>query len=108
MSRLEHPSIRERTLTPEPFHSLTTSHPFLSARESMLVLFDNQLQSKRQRPDASLEELFVALHGMIFTHIQLDDFEPVFKRFMRALSLVEAETGRKERRGRGRRRPRGR
>ncbi|KDN48528.1 hypothetical protein K437DRAFT_83968 [Tilletiaria anomala UBC 951] len=69
--------------------SLTASHPFLSARESMLPLFDPKLQSRRQGSDASLTDLFVCMHGMIITRVQLDDFEDVFQRFLFALQDVD-------------------
>ena len=49
------------------------------------------LQARRQAPDASLTELFVLLHGMLFTNIQLDDFKPVLDRFMERLRLEGAE-----------------
>lgn len=65
--------------------SLTTSHPFLSARESVLPLFERELQSRRTQPDASIPDLFVHLHGILFTRIQLDDFEDVFARFKERL-----------------------
>lgn len=54
-------------------------------RESLLPLFDTALQSRRFHPDAMASELFVLLHGMIFTKIQLDDFDDVFARFLERL-----------------------
>ncbi|KAL7413909.1 hypothetical protein BDY24DRAFT_388530 [Mrakia frigida] len=65
--------------------SLITNNPFASSRESLLPLFDSALQSKRFHPDANASELFVLLHGMIFTKIQLDDFDDIFARFFERL-----------------------
>lgn len=44
--------------------------------------------SRRQAPDAKLTELFVHMHGMLFTNIQLDDFKPMLARFQEKL-LIE-------------------
>lgn len=65
--------------------SLTASHPFETARESVLPLFDSALQFQRSTPEATAMDLFVRLHGMLFTKIQLDDFSPVMSRFMERL-----------------------
>ena len=54
---------------------MITLHPFSTSREAVLPLWSQAAQSRRQAPDASLTELFVLLHGMIFTNIQLDDFK---------------------------------
>jgi protein SMG6 len=81
-----HPSL---SLPPLPFldfaFSLITNNPFAASRESILPLFDTALQSKRFHPDATAAELFVLLHGMIFTKIQLDDFDDIFARFFERL-----------------------
>ena len=45
------------------------------------------LQARRQAPDARLTELFVLLHGMLFTNIQLDDFKRVLERFQEKLQI---------------------
>ncbi|KAM0789307.1 hypothetical protein ACM66B_000146 [Microbotryomycetes sp. NB124-2] len=65
--------------------SLTTSHPYASARESILPLFEEEHQARRTRSEVSKAELFVHLHGMLFTKIALDDFEEVAARFMEKL-----------------------
>jgi protein SMG6 len=65
--------------------SLTASHPFESSRESILPLFDSVLQSQRSLPDATAMDLFVRLHGMLFTKIALDDFPAVMSRYMERL-----------------------
>lgn len=71
-------------------NSLTSSHPYLKARESILPLFERDLQVKRLGPQASLTDLFVHLHGMIFCKVQLDDFDKIMARFEeQLLSIVE-------------------
>lgn len=65
--------------------SLTASHPFETARESILPLFDSALQFQRSTPEATAMDLFVRLHGMLFTRIQLDDFPSVMSRFLERL-----------------------
>lgn len=66
-------------------HSLTAAHPYLSARESILPLFEDEHQARRTQPDVTKAELFVHLHGMLFTKISLDDFDDVLARFMERL-----------------------
>ncbi|KAL7421588.1 hypothetical protein Q5752_003357 [Cryptotrichosporon argae] len=65
--------------------SLTASHPFETSRESILALFDSSLQLQRSTPEATAMDLFVRLHGMLFTRIDLDAFPPVMSRFMERL-----------------------
>lgn len=66
--------------------SLTTSHAFGSAKETLLCfLFDGEQQARRIAPDAGALDLFVHLHGIIFTKVQLDDFAAVLARFEVAL-----------------------
>jgi protein SMG6 len=65
--------------------SLTVTHAFESARESILPLFDSALQSQRSLPEATAMDLFVRLHGMLFTRIQLDDLPTVMSRFLERL-----------------------
>jgi hypothetical protein len=48
-------------------------------------------QSRRSLPDASATELFVLLHGMLFTNIQLDDFSMSLARFIERLEIEGAE-----------------
>lgn len=66
-------------------YSLTASHPYVTTKESILPLFDLALQTKRFDPDAPACELFLLLHGMLFTKIQLDDFTVVLERFLERL-----------------------
>lgn len=65
--------------------SLTASHPFETSRESVLPLFDASLQFQRSTPDATAVDLFVRLHGMLFTRIDLDNYSTVMSRFMERL-----------------------
>lgn len=65
--------------------SLTVTHEFESSRESILPLFDSSLQSQRSLPEATAMDLFVRLHGMLFTRIQLDDLPTVMSRFLERL-----------------------
>lgn len=62
-------------------------HPFTTARESILGMWSQQAQARRQVPEARLTDLFVCLHGMLFTNIQLDDFKPVLARFQEKLQI---------------------
>lgn len=65
--------------------SLTVTHEFESSRESILPLFDSALQSQRSLPEATAMDLFIRLHGMLFTRIQLDDLPTVMSRFLERL-----------------------
>ncbi|KAL5511564.1 hypothetical protein ACEPAH_4781 [Sanghuangporus vaninii] len=71
--------------------SMTTLHPFPTSRESVLQIWSVAAQTKRSAPDSSVEDLFVLLHGMLFTGVQLDDFLPTLARFMERLQLEGAE-----------------
>ena len=65
--------------------SLTTLHPFLTSRESILPLFSQPLQARRASPDSRVSELFVLLHGMLFTNTQLDSFNATMARFVKLI-----------------------
>jgi len=65
--------------------SLIVTHEYETSRESILPLFDSALQSQRSLPEATAMDLFVRLHGMLFTRIQLDDFPSVMSRYMERL-----------------------
>ncbi|KAH9483736.1 Telomerase-binding protein EST1A [Psilocybe cubensis] len=71
--------------------SLTTLHTFPTARESILPIWSHVAQARRSAPDARASELFVFLHGMLFTNIQLDDFQPTLARFIERLEIEGAE-----------------
>ncbi|KAF8964027.1 hypothetical protein BDZ97DRAFT_1904591 [Flammula alnicola] len=71
--------------------SMTTLHPFPTSRESVLPIWSHAAQARRSVPDARASELFVFLHGMLFTNIQLDDFQPTLARFIERLEIEGAE-----------------
>jgi protein SMG6 len=52
--------------------SMTALHPFPTARKSVLPLWSSPAQAHRFLADAQVSNLFVLLHGMLFTNIQLD------------------------------------
>jgi protein SMG6 len=70
---------------------MTTLHPFSTSRESVLPIWSSSAQSRRSQPDARVPELFVLLHGMLFTNIQLDDFLPTLARFLERIEIEGAE-----------------
>src|SRR6266699_1691400 len=70
---------------------MTTLHPFSTSRESILPIWSSTLQTRRSLPDARVSDLFVLLHGMLFTNIQLDDFQPTLARFIERLEIEGAE-----------------
>ncbi|WVQ99451.1 hypothetical protein IAU59_006586 [Kwoniella sp. CBS 9459] len=65
--------------------SMTVTHEFPTSRESILPLFDSALQSQRSLPEATAHDLFIRLHGMLFTKISLDDFSAVMSRYTERL-----------------------
>ncbi|PCH38362.1 hypothetical protein WOLCODRAFT_115327 [Wolfiporia cocos MD-104 SS10] len=67
--------------------SMIAFRPFDTSRESILQLWSPLAQKRRQAPEAGLTELFVLLHGMLFTNIQLDDFRGVLERFDEKLKI---------------------
>jgi protein SMG6 len=70
---------------------MTTLHPFSTSRESILPICSSIAQSRRSQPDATVTELFVLLHGNLFTDIQLDDFALTLSRFLEHLEIEGAE-----------------
>jgi protein SMG6 len=70
---------------------MTTLHPFMTSRESILPLWSASVQARRSHPDTRAPELFILLHGMLFTNIQLDDFQPTLARFVERLQIEGAE-----------------
>ena len=73
------------------FCSMTTLQPFTTARESVLALWSPSAQLRRSSPEAHVSDLFILLHGMLFTNIQLDDFQPTLSRFLERLQIQELE-----------------
>jgi protein SMG6 len=70
---------------------MIATHPFETARESVLPLWSPAAQARHSAPDARTPDLFVFLHGMLFTNIQLDDFTPTLARLLERLSIEEPE-----------------
>src|SRR6266404_1120701 len=65
--------------------------PFETARESVLPMWSQTAQARRSTPDARAPELFVLLHGMLFTNIQLDDFSSTLARLLERLRIEEPQ-----------------
>lgn len=70
---------------------MTANHPHVNSREAILSLFSKPAQQRRNLADAKSPELFVLLHGMLFTNIQLDDFQPTLSRYLERLQLDGAQ-----------------
>ncbi|WFD04669.1 hypothetical protein MOBT1_003383 [Malassezia obtusa] len=60
--------------------SLEVVHPSPDARALMLGFFGDAAQAHRARPDASLAELLVHLHGRLVTRTALDSVAPLLER----------------------------
>ena len=73
------------------FRSMTTLQPFTTARESILALWSPSAQLRRSSPEAHVSDLFILLHGMLFTNIQLDDFQPTLSRLLERLQIEEVK-----------------
>jgi len=81
-------------VSPEPeltFRSMNVLHPFQTARESVQNLFCPALTAKRPQPEAKASDLFVILHRMLLTNIQLDEFETILARLLAKLQLETLE-----------------
>jgi len=70
---------------------MTTLQPFTTARESILALWLPSAQLRRSSPEAHVSDLFILLHGMLFTNIQLDDFQSALSRLLERLQIEEVE-----------------
>ena len=70
---------------------MTANHPYPASREAILPIFSKPAQQRRNLADAKSPELFVLLHGMLFTNIQLDDFQPTLARYLERLQLDGAQ-----------------
>ncbi|KAI0029640.1 hypothetical protein K488DRAFT_35566, partial [Vararia minispora EC-137] len=71
--------------------SMIATHPFSTSRESVLPIWSQAAQARRMQADASAADLFVLLHGMLFTNIQLDDFAAVQGRLLERLAIDAPE-----------------
>ena len=65
--------------------SLSASHPFYGSSESISLVFDQERQSRRTLPGASVIPLFVRMHGLILTGVGQHDFDTVHTRFLEEL-----------------------
>ena len=67
---------------------MMTLHPFLTLRESILPIWStiNQ-QTQLLDPSTCATDLFVLLHGMLFTNIQLDDFMGMLACYLERLEM---------------------
>ncbi|KAG9124580.1 hypothetical protein FRC07_011057 [Ceratobasidium sp. 392] len=71
--------------------SMIASHPFDTARESIQPLFSSDAQRARMRAaDAGPVAQFVLILGLLFTRVQLDDFDTVLARFVERLEIEGA------------------
>lgn len=67
---------------------MTVLYPFPTSRESVLPLWSSSSQQARlSNPSTSVADLFILLHGMLFTNIQLEDFHATLARFLERLEM---------------------
>jgi protein SMG6 len=67
---------------------MTTLHSFSTSRESVLPIWSSAAQQGHlSNPSTHAADLFVLLHGMLFTNIQLDDFTGTLGRFLERLEM---------------------
>src|SRR5882762_11578867 len=70
------------------YFSLTTLHPFSTSHKSVLVIWSVAAQQNHlSNPSTRAADLFVLLHGMLFTNIQLDNFPGTLARFLERLEM---------------------
>src|SRR5882762_1693077 len=70
------------------YFSLTTLHPFLTSRESVLPIWSTTAQqSHLSNPSTCAADLFVLLHRMLFTNIQLNNFPGTLAHFLKRLEM---------------------
>jgi hypothetical protein len=55
--------------------------PVFYLSEAVLFICLSSARPQRSQPNARIPELFVLLHSMLFTNIQLDDFSPALAHF---------------------------
>ncbi|KAI9845725.1 MAG: hypothetical protein M1837_004558 [Sclerophora amabilis] len=72
--------------------SLTCIQPFLSARESVLTLFDPVLSGSGSTESRALplDSLFIRLHGQVFSVVGLESFDQTLEEF---LILLDSHIG---------------
>ncbi|KAF7340961.1 PINc domain-containing protein [Mycena sanguinolenta] len=71
--------------------SLTTQFPFILSREALLPMWSVDAQARRALPEAHLVDLFLLLHGMLFTDIRFDNFQATLRRFVTRLETEGVE-----------------
>jgi protein SMG6 len=65
--------------------------PFETAHESVLPIWLQAAQAQCSAPDTQAPELFVFLHRMLFTNIQLDNFSSTLMCLLERLRIEEPE-----------------
>ena len=70
---------------------MIATHPFETARESVLPLWSAMAQVRCSAPNARAPDLFVLLRGMLFTNIQLGRFYPDLGTSLERLGIEEPE-----------------
>ncbi|KAF7340962.1 PINc domain-containing protein [Mycena sanguinolenta] len=65
--------------------SLTLQFPFMPSRDALLPMWSVDTQARRALPEAHLVDLFLLLHGMLFTDIRFDNFQATLRRFIARL-----------------------
>jgi len=74
------------------FPSMTTLQPFTTARrESILALWVTICSAAPFLPGIPVSDLFTLLHGMLFTNIQLDEFQPTPSRLLERPQIEEVK-----------------
>ena len=68
-------------------YSMTTLHPFQMSHKSILPLWSAPAQSLHSLPDTRVPDLFILLHYMLFTNIQLNNFIPTLAQFIERLEI---------------------
>ncbi|KZV65821.1 hypothetical protein PENSPDRAFT_655393 [Peniophora sp. CONT] len=76
--------------------SLIATHPFATSRESALPIWTGSAQTRRAQPDATASDLFVRLHGTLFTAVERDAFAPTLSRLSERLSLTNGQVESRE------------
>ena len=67
---------------------MTMLHPFSTSRESILPVWSTSNQQAHLSNSATCAtDLFVLLHGMLFTNIQLDNFAGMLAHFLERLEM---------------------
>ncbi|KAF8215630.1 hypothetical protein K438DRAFT_1748550 [Mycena galopus ATCC 62051] len=75
---------------------MTTLDPFVPSHQAILPLWSVTAQARRTLSEARLVDLFVLLHGILFTSTQLDDFERMLARFIERLEIDGERTAVRE------------